>query len=175
MNISTIALLFVAWQFLSNNKKSTPKLDDFAPLLNEQTRDILSCVQTLSSQNASQEDKTGAIFQMMTNPTVVNLAQKVFGENKKQQENTQSSQQGNFEGNFATQQECNGNNYSNDKVSNSFDSVAQNQAHLQNDEGYVFPSSSKASQEFFQPIENIADAEVKHKLYWFYDNWYLAK
>lgn len=42
-----------------------------------------------------------------------------------------------------------------------------------NDEGYEFAKPSAASQEFFRPIDNIADAEVKSKLYWFYDNWYL--
>ena len=42
-----------------------------------------------------------------------------------------------------------------------------------NDEGYNFGKPSNACQEFFRPIDNIADAEVKNKLYWFYDNWYL--
>ena len=42
-----------------------------------------------------------------------------------------------------------------------------------NDEGYKFETPSKDSQEFFRPIDNIADAEIKHKLYWFYDNWYV--
>ena len=44
---------------------------------------------------------------------------------------------------------------------------------FQNDEGYQFEKPSSASQEFFRPIDNIADAEVKNKLYWFYDHWYL--
>lgn len=42
-----------------------------------------------------------------------------------------------------------------------------------NEEGYEFERPSQASQEFFRPIEKIADPEVKSKLYWFYDNWYL--
>ena len=43
-----------------------------------------------------------------------------------------------------------------------------------NDEGYKFEQPSAASQEFFRPIEHIADAEIKHKLYNFYDNWYVT-
>ncbi len=42
-----------------------------------------------------------------------------------------------------------------------------------NDEGYKFDTPSQDSKEFFRPIENIADAEVKNKLYKFYDNWYV--
>ena len=42
-----------------------------------------------------------------------------------------------------------------------------------NSEGYKFETPSASSQEFFRPIDNIADTEVKHKLYWFYDNWYV--
>ena len=42
-----------------------------------------------------------------------------------------------------------------------------------NEEGYSFEKPSASSQEFFRPIDNIADAEVKSKLYWFYDNWYV--
>lgn len=42
-----------------------------------------------------------------------------------------------------------------------------------NDEGYAFEKPSQEAQEFFQPIEHIADPEVKNKLYTLYDNWYL--
>ena len=44
---------------------------------------------------------------------------------------------------------------------------------LKNDEGYDFGKPSEASKNFFRPIDNVADAEVKHKLYSFYDNWYV--
>lgn len=42
-----------------------------------------------------------------------------------------------------------------------------------NHEGYAFKSPSHEAQEFFKPIEHIADPEVKNKLYTLYDNWYL--
>lgn len=42
-----------------------------------------------------------------------------------------------------------------------------------NSEGYRFETPSEETRQFFRPIDNIADAEIKHKLYWFYDNWYI--
>ena len=155
MNLSTIALILLAWQLLSNNSNSPSKpssrpqigLSDF---LNDDTKNMLNCVNKLSTP-CSQEDRTSAIFQMMTNPAVMNLATNLFGGNT--QENT---------GESAPQ--------------------SDNSVHTQNTttsdphvnaEGYRFETPSQASQEFFRPIDNIADAEVKHKLYWFYDNWYV--
>ncbi len=42
-----------------------------------------------------------------------------------------------------------------------------------NDEGYEFEKPSPEAKDFFQPIEHIADPEVKNKLYTLYNNWYL--
>ena len=145
LKLSTVALLLIAWQVLSNNgaeKQNTPKksaLDGLSGLLSEDTKNIINCVSKLSDKQCSQEDKTGAIFQMMTNPAVMNIASSFFGGGNTQQQNN-TSEQSNCE---------------------------------ENSEGYKFEQPSAASQEFFRPIDNIADAEVKHKLYWFYDNWYV--
>lgn len=149
MNWSTIALLLLAWQMLGNsqNTQQSPSqrpqigLSDF---LSDDTKNILSCVNKLSSAQCSQEDKTSAIFQMMANPAVMNLASNLFGgkaPNAEQSEKTHPTP--------STQDE-----------------------HV-NSEGYRFETPSATSQEFFRPIDNIADTEVKHKLYWFYDNWYI--
>ena len=144
MNLSTVALLLIAWQVLSSNSRerqntshSSP-LDNLSGFLSDDTKNIINCVNKLSDKQCSQEDKTGAIFQMITNPAVMNIASSFFGGNSKQ------------------------------------DNEPQPQADGQtNSEGYKFEQPSAASQEFFRPIDNIADAEVKHKLYWFYDNWYI--
>lgn len=136
MNLSTIALALLAWQLLSNGqdkhqeKASASPLENLSQFVNDDTKNIINCVEKLSSKDSSQEDKTGAIFQMMTNPAVMNIASSLF---KKPDEPSP----------------------------------------VVNDEGYKFETPSKASQDFFKPIDNIADAEVKHKLYWFYDNWYV--
>ncbi len=134
MNLSTIALALLAWQLLSGGNKQQQKpnaspLDNISQFMNEDTKSILESVSKLSDKDSSQEDKTDAILQMITNPAVMNMASNLFKKNEKQPET--------------------------------------------NDEGYKFDTPSSDSREFFKPIDNIADAEIKHKLYWFYDNWYV--
>ena len=154
MNLSTAALLLIAWLAFGNNKQNgatqqqnTPKsspLDTLTGLLNDDTKNIINCVNTLSDSHCSQEDKTGAIFQMMTNPAVMNIASSFFGGG-----GTDNPQQKNEP------------------------TPSQKDDTMTNSEGYAFEQPSATAQEFFRPIDNIADSEVKHKLYWFYDNWYV--
>ncbi len=158
MNWSTIALIFLAWQTFGN--KSTSKLDDLTKLFNDDTRDILSCVDKLSSKNASSEDKTGAILQMMTNPTVLGFAQNLFSKTPQNGSQPPPKQQTPSQEQTPDQQQ-----YSPNKGASP----------LTNDEGFTFPPHSADAEDFFAPIGNIADAEVKNKLYYFFDNWYLAK
>ena len=146
LKLSTVALMLIAWQVLTSGNNSsqqnTPQsspLDTISAFLSDDTKNILSCVSKLSDKQCSQEDRTGAIFQIMTNPQVMNIANNLFGGNGEQQEQKHDEQT---------------NGYT-------------------NGEGYRFEQPSPASQEFFRPIDNIADAEVKHKLYWFYENWYI--
>ena len=152
MNLSTVALLLIAWQVLSNSgnngaeRPNTPRrspLEGLSDFLSDDTKNIISCFNKLSDSQCSQEDRTGAIFQMMTNPAVMNIASSIFSGNNTQPQQSQQPQPN-----------------------------EQADAHT-NSEGYKFEQPSTASQEFFRPIDNIADAEVKHKLYWFYDNWYV--
>lgn len=133
MNLSTVMLLLLAWQMLSGGKKQNAPKKSLSDLFNDDTKNIFDCVEKLTDKEASKEDKTGAIFQMMTNPAVMDLAGKFFS--KKEEEKKEEP--------------------------------------LQNEEGYNFEQPSADSREFFRPIENIADAEVKHRLYRFYDNWYV--
>lgn len=134
MNLSTIAMLLIAWQLLSKSnapKQNKSPLESLSSFMSDDTKNIMDSITKLSDKDASQEDKTGAIFQMMTNPAVMDMASKLF--NKQEPDKKQD----------------------------------------ENDEGYKFETPSATSREFFRPIDNIADAEVKHKLYWFYDNWYV--
>ena len=156
MNLSTIALMLLAWQLLSNGRNtqhdSSPRpqigLTDF---LSDETKSMLNCVDKLSSSSCSQEDKTSAIFQMMSNPAVMNLASNLFG--------------GKPQGDAQTKEPSASNDSSSIHKSTQDEHV--------NDEGYRFDTPSASSQEFFRQIDHIADTEVKHKLYWFYDNWYV--
>lgn len=134
LNLSTIAMLLIAWQLLSKSnapKQNKSPLESLSSFMSDDTKNIMDSITKLSDKDASQEDKTGAIFQMMTNPAVMDMASKLF--NKQETDKKQD----------------------------------------ENDEGYKFETPSATSREFFRPIDNIADAEVKHKLYWFYDNWYV--
>ena len=150
MNLSTMALLLLGFYVLSGGsqqKKSQQQPNppfNFSEFLSADTKDILSCMNTLSSSDCSQEDKTSALFRVMSNPAVMNIAESFLGRSK-QNDDTQ----------IKRPEDC-------DKKH-------------QNDEGYQFETPSASSQEFFHQIDNIADAEVKHKLYWFYDNWYVKK
>ena len=218
MNWSTAIMLFLAWQLLSNNTQSSPKIQDIAPFLNEDTRGILDGVTKLSSPTATSEDKTGAIFQMMTNPTVMSFAQNLFGGNtgfttgqadtpppSTQQPSTAPStpptpttsdtdtptfpqnwaQSGQFSPQINVAQADNttqtqsgfcqqGHRLQGGYSAKQVDTPIQSQGY-QNDEGYTFPSPTERAKQFFAPIDTIATAEVKHKLCYFYDNWYLAK
>lgn len=214
MNWSTVALLFFAWQMLSKNNQSSPKLQDIAPFLNDDTRCILDGVAKLSSPTATSEDKTSAIFQMMTNPTIMSFAQNLFGGEQKPTSQTSATDMPPFATSqgttsqdvFASQQST----PSGTSQSTSFGatppqtntqhfakpqngvSVAQTPSQKQtnttpcttgcqtnippqNDEGYTFDSPTERAKQFFAPIDPIATAEVKHKLCYFYDHWYLAK
>ena len=157
MNLSTIALILLAWQLLGNSPKHPEKpsqrpqigIGDF---LNDDTKNMLNCMGKLSQPSCSQEDKTNAIFQMMANPAVMNLASNLFGglhgsSNQKTASTTSDN-------------------------SSVHTQKSASDEHV-NGEGYRFEPPSAGSQEFFRPIDNIADTEVKHKLYWFYDNWYV--
>ena len=154
MNLSTIALLLLAWQLLGNSSttghnaspSAKPGLTDF---LSDDTKNMLDCVNKLSSAQCSQEDKTSAIFQMMANPAVMNIASNLFSKNT--QANSESEKK---------------------PPEQSVHTQKAEEEHV-NSEGYRFETPSDFSQEFFRPIENIADTEVKHKLYYFYDNWYI--
>lgn len=146
MNLSTIALLLLAWQLFGTKNTSesqqAAKKPDLIQLFSDDTKNMIDCVGKLSSQKSTNDDKMGALFQIISNPTVMNLVQNMFPQ--KNAAETEASQQ-----------------------------TAPPQNEFTNEEGYRFETPSTESQEFFRPIDGIADAEVKNKLYWFYDNWYI--
>ena len=150
MNLSTVALILLAWQLLSDNRRQPNRpasQTGISELLSDDVKSVINSAQKLSDKNCSQADRAGAIFEIMSNPALQNLAENLFG-NAGQPKQTTNDQQ--------TQRQ-------------------KDEEQDVNNEGYKFETPSTASREFFRPIDNIADAEVKHKLYWFYDNWYTAK
>ena len=89
MNLSTVALLFLAWQMLSNtqNTPKQPPKPDLTGFLSDDTKNILDSLGKISSKESSGDDKLGAIIQMISNPTVMNLAQNLFSGNKTMRKN----------------------------------------------------------------------------------------
>ncbi len=156
MNLSTVALLLLAWHMLSSDntisRTAPPKSLGLADFLSDDIKGVLNNVSKLTDKNCSAEDRTGAIFQMMSNPAVVSLANNLFA-------GFPDTEKGTADGQQKPQEE---------------QKSQEEQKPLENDEGYRFETPSAESQEFFRPIDNIADAEVKHKLYWFYENWYIS-
>ncbi len=144
--MSTVALILLAWQLLSSDKKQTrrepPRLG-LGEILSDNVKNIIHSAQKLSDGSCSQEDRAGAIFEIMSNPTLQNIASTLFG-------------------NMGT--------------GSAADAAPQKSAEVNdpdvNSEGYRFETPSPDSREFFRPIDDIADTDIKHKLYWFYDNWY---
>ena len=156
MNLSTVALILLAWQLLSSDsgrqpQKPTPQTN-LTDILSDDVKQIINSAQKLSDGNCSQQDRAGAIFEIMANPAMQGLANSLFGRMGAEKAASDATQQPERTTNEQTQQ--------------------TNKDSDVNSEGYRFQTPSAASQEFFKPIDNIADAEVKHKLYWFYDNWY---
>lgn len=154
VNLSVIALALVAWKLLSDNgtreqntqqqaRAGSPKIT-LTDFLNDDAKTVIEGAEKLTSGSANAEEKMSAIIGLMSNPTVMSFAESLFGQKSGEQTDTET--QGD---------------------------APQDKQAFTNDEGYEFAKPSAASQEFFRPIDNIADAEVKSKLYWFYDNWYL--
>ena len=151
MNLTTVALALLAFKLLSGksapSKAEQPKVD-FGSFLNEDTQNLLSCVNKLQDKSLSQEDKTSAIFALITNPAVISILS-------------------NLSPNATPSSDANGNSPPPSEPTPS-------PAH-QNDEGYTFETPSAEAEQAFEPIKNIAGVEVSHKLYSLYDNWYAKK
>lgn len=78
MNVGSVALLLAGVLLLSNKSDSMPNISG---LLNDNARSVMDSVGKLSDPNASKEQRTGALLQMITNPTVMEMAEKLFSGN----------------------------------------------------------------------------------------------
>ncbi len=160
VNLSVIALALVAWKLLNDsgtreqNTQQQAHASDLPPkitltdFLNDDAKTVIEGAEKLTSRSANAEEKMSAILGLMSNPTVMSFAESLFGQKSGEGAATATETQTDAD-------------------------APQGEQTFTNDEGYQFAKPSAASQEFFRPIDNIADAEVKSKLYWFYDNWYL--
>lgn len=78
MNVGSVALLLAGVLLLSNKSDSMPNISG---LLNDNARSVVDSVGKLSDPNASKEQRTGALLEMITNPTVMEMAEKLFSGN----------------------------------------------------------------------------------------------
>ncbi|MCM1289432.1 MAG: hypothetical protein NC183_02035 [Corallococcus sp.] len=147
MNLSAIALAIVAWKLFSDKQtreKDAPPKIALTDFLNDDAKTVIEGAEKLTSKNSNADEKMSAILGLIGNPTIMNLAGSLFGQGQSAKASPETQTQ-----------------------------TEENAANFTNDEGYEFAKPSASAQEFFHPIDNVADAEVKSKLYWFYDNWYL--
>ena len=100
MNLTTVALALLAFKLLGGNnsaanKQSKPKVD-LGQFLNDDTQTLLENVTKLQDKNLSQEEKTSAIFQLLTNPPVLNVLSTFTG-GTGQTNTSEDGQEGNYE------------------------------------------------------------------------------
>ena len=147
MNLTTIALALLACKLLTSkpspNKVEKPQVD-LTGFLSEDTQNLLSCINKLQDKSLSQEDKTSAIFALISNPTVMSILSNLAPNGTPPTDNESKSPP----------------------------PCATEPSSHQNDEGYTFDTPSAEAEQAFEPIKNIAGVEVSHKLYSLYDNWY---
>ena len=84
MNLSTALLLLVAWQMLGNKSNDRQQMSppDLKSFLSDDTRTLMDSIGKLSSTTATSDEKTGALLGLVTNPTVMSLAESFLGGQK---------------------------------------------------------------------------------------------
>ena len=151
MNLTTIALALLACKLLTSkpspNKVEKPQVD-LTGFLSEDTQNLLSCINKLQDKSLSQEDKTSAIFALISNPTVMSILSNIAPNSTPEKPDASKREQ-----------PC----------------ATNAPSSHQNEEGYKFDTPSAEAEQAFEPIKNIAGVEVSHKLYSLYDNWYAKK
>ena len=137
----------------SFNKQDKKQAFDLSQILsNPDLANLLPHLAKLLDKNAGDEDKNFAIMNLLTNPAIFEIMQKfVTKPTQNQQEKTQTSEQK--------------------------EDPKQEQKDKQiNKETMPEPQPFSAeSQEFFAPIQEVADKQISKKLYALYDNWYVKK
>lgn len=81
MDLSTIALLILVWKMATTSKQGGKTLptDVLGGLLSDETKSLIDGVQTLADSSSTSQDKTGAVLNLISNPSVISAVQKVFG------------------------------------------------------------------------------------------------
>lgn len=102
-NFTTVALILLLWKVMgskSPSQQAQPLFDGgIEKLLSDDTKNVIDCAKKLADANASAEDKTGAIFQIMSNPSVIETFGKMMGGDAPAKEEKNTNEEGyTFEG-----------------------------------------------------------------------------
>ena len=136
----------------SFNKQNKQQAFDLSQILsNPDLANLLPHIAKLFDKNAKEEDKNFAIMNLLTNPAIFEIVQKFVAKNP--EKNTAQPQQ-------------------NQSQENQSQENQQQEHHEQANDNTNF---SVESQEFFAPIQEVADKQISKKLYALYDNWYVKK
>ena len=142
------------------NKQDKKQAFDLSQILsNPDVANLLPHVAKLLDKNAGDDDKNFAIMNLLTNPAIFEIVQKFATRqtpNQQQEEKTQTEKQA--ENIHKTEQ-------------NKEENIEQ--TNLNNTQ--KTQTFSAESQEFFAPIQEVADKQISKKLYALYDNWYVKK
>jgi len=160
MNILPLLLGFIAWQFFSGKNKKPPEKEDANPfkyfgggLLNDLINNpealaALAQVTTLFDKGADEAEKSAAIFSLLSNPAVFEIAKGFF------------------------------NSYNSAKSKREREPDRRKTRSEQPSPPAPEPqpqSPSKEAREIFEPVSTIAGVKISEKLCHLYDNWYIKK
>ena len=163
MNLLPLLIGFVLLG--SFNKQDKKQAFDLSQILsNPDLTNLLPHIAKLLDKSADEQDKNLAIMNLLTNPAIFEIVQKFATKQQPQQDkNQQNNQEDNSKNNETPSQ--------NQTVQNQEQTVDQtNNQNTQNQQTF-----SAESQEFFAPIQEVADKQISKKLYALYDNWYVKK
>ena len=85
MNLTTVAMLLLAWQLLKkgddkkDGRKNVSPTDALRSVLNDDTKNLIDTAQKLGDPNSSVDDRTGALLNLATNPAFMSFAGNLFG------------------------------------------------------------------------------------------------
>ena len=141
----------------SFNKQDKKQAFDLSQILsNPDLANLLPHLAKLLDKNARDEDKNFAIMNLLTNPAIFEIMQKfVTKPTQNQPQPDEEKPQQNEQNDTQKQEE-----YTN---------------HTNNENSQNQQPFSTESQEFFAPIQDVADKQISKKLYALYDNWYIKK
>lgn len=188
MNLILIALAaYLLTQFPKKNNSDTTQQQSktsktFEDLSNmgifgDNTKSLFDSFTKLKS---SDQDKTGVLLELLSNPIVFEMAKnmlfKAKTEEKKPEEpyyDDKKDKTANVNASTDKKDDVNSDNLESQSVDTTTDTTKDNSNANTNSQLMLKPSTE--SVEFFKPVEKVAGVEISKELYNLYDNWYIKR